>query len=223
MLGASSTACWRWPSSTRTRVLFLKTAIRIEDAYCDFGFLYVPESHSVDRLLRRLGAVSEGTRHMVRMAEQAVSRNRADALVSLGLGSCIGLALVDQDAGVAGLVAHRAARSRAARGGAAPGEVRRHRRAAPDRAVVQLRRATGRGSRPCSAAARTCSRRRPRRARCCRSATATTTRTLAALQAARIPVRGAGHGRLQRPLGRGATSRPARCSCAASARPPRKL
>jgi chemotaxis protein CheC len=37
------------------RVLFLKTAIRIEDAYCDFGFLYVPESHSVDRLLGALG------------------------------------------------------------------------------------------------------------------------------------------------------------------------
>ena len=40
---------------------------------------------------------------MVRMAEQAVSRNRADTLVSLGLGSCIGLALFDQEAGVAGL------------------------------------------------------------------------------------------------------------------------
>jgi hypothetical protein len=37
------------------RVLFLKTAIRIEDAYCDFAFLYVPEAHSVDRLLGALG------------------------------------------------------------------------------------------------------------------------------------------------------------------------
>ncbi len=40
---------------------------------------------------------------MVRMAEQAVSREPSDVLVSLGLGSCIGLALLDDDAGVAGL------------------------------------------------------------------------------------------------------------------------
>jgi chemotaxis protein CheD len=40
---------------------------------------------------------------MVRMAEQVVSANQGDVLVSLGLGSCIGLALVDQGAGVAGL------------------------------------------------------------------------------------------------------------------------
>jgi chemotaxis protein CheD len=45
-----------------------------------------------------------GSRHMVRMAEQVVSANRGDVLVSLGLGSCIGLALVDETAGVAGLV-----------------------------------------------------------------------------------------------------------------------
>jgi len=45
-----------------------------------------------------------GSRHMVRMAEQVVSANQGDVLVSLGLGSCIGLALVDQRAGVAGLV-----------------------------------------------------------------------------------------------------------------------
>jgi len=45
-----------------------------------------------------------GTRHMVRMAEQVVSAKQGDVLVSLGLGSCIGLALVDQGAGVAGLV-----------------------------------------------------------------------------------------------------------------------
>jgi chemotaxis protein CheD len=44
------------------------------------------------------------SRHMVRMAEQVVSANRGDVLVSLGLGSCIGLALVDENVGVAGLV-----------------------------------------------------------------------------------------------------------------------
>jgi chemotaxis protein CheD len=39
----------------------------------------------------------------VRMGEIAVSANPGDMLVSLGLGSCIGLALVDQRRGIAGL------------------------------------------------------------------------------------------------------------------------
>jgi chemotaxis protein CheD len=40
---------------------------------------------------------------MVRMGEMAVSREAGHVLVSLGLGSCIGLALVDSRSGVAGL------------------------------------------------------------------------------------------------------------------------
>ena len=40
---------------------------------------------------------------MVRMGELAISNTPGDVLVSLGLGSCIGLALVDRRAGVAGL------------------------------------------------------------------------------------------------------------------------
>jgi chemotaxis protein CheD len=40
---------------------------------------------------------------MVRMGELAASAGSADVLVSLGLGSCIGLALVDRRTGVAGL------------------------------------------------------------------------------------------------------------------------
>jgi chemotaxis protein CheD len=40
---------------------------------------------------------------MVRMGEMAVSREPGDTLVSLGLGSCIGLALVDPRSGIAGL------------------------------------------------------------------------------------------------------------------------
>ena len=39
----------------------------------------------------------------VRMGEIAVSKSPGDPLVSLGLGSCIGLALVDQRRGIAGL------------------------------------------------------------------------------------------------------------------------
>lgn len=44
-----------------------------------------------------------GTRHLVRMAQRAVSAVEADVLLALGLGSCIGLALVDARGGVAGL------------------------------------------------------------------------------------------------------------------------
>ena len=40
---------------------------------------------------------------MVRMGELAASGSAGDVLVSLGLGSCIGLALVDRRMGVAGL------------------------------------------------------------------------------------------------------------------------
>ena len=40
---------------------------------------------------------------MVRMGELAVSSQPGDVLVSLGLGSCIGLALIDRRMGIAGL------------------------------------------------------------------------------------------------------------------------
>ena len=40
---------------------------------------------------------------MVRMGELAASAVAGDVLVSLGLGSCIGLALLDRRLGVAGL------------------------------------------------------------------------------------------------------------------------
>ena len=43
------------------------------------------------------------TDHMVRMGELAVSADEGDVLVSLGLGSCIGVALVDRRRRIAGL------------------------------------------------------------------------------------------------------------------------
>src|SRR5215216_2104102 len=43
------------------------------------------------------------TETMVRMGEYAFSASAGDVLVSLGLGSCIGLALLDRRASVAGL------------------------------------------------------------------------------------------------------------------------
>ena len=40
---------------------------------------------------------------MVRMGELAVSAEAGHTLISLGLGSCIGLALMDRRGGIAGL------------------------------------------------------------------------------------------------------------------------
>ena len=59
-------------------------------------------------------------RLMVRMAEKAVSSALDDVLVSLGLGSCIGLALIDESAGVAGLVHIVLPRSPVAGAGSTP-------------------------------------------------------------------------------------------------------
>jgi chemotaxis protein CheD len=47
--------------------------------------------------------MSVATEIAVRMGEIAVSSNPGDVLLSIGLGSCIGLALVDQRRGIAGL------------------------------------------------------------------------------------------------------------------------
>ena len=47
--------------------------------------------------------MSASTEIAVRMGEIAVSSNPGDVLMSIGLGSCIGLALVDQRRGIAGL------------------------------------------------------------------------------------------------------------------------
>jgi chemotaxis protein CheD len=47
--------------------------------------------------------MTQGTEIAVRMGEIAVSSNPDDVLMSIGLGSCIGLALVDQRRGIAGL------------------------------------------------------------------------------------------------------------------------
>jgi chemotaxis protein CheD len=47
--------------------------------------------------------VTTATETMVRMGELAVSKNQAEILVTIGLGSCIGLALVDRARSLAGL------------------------------------------------------------------------------------------------------------------------
>ena len=74
----------------------------------------------------------------VRMGEMVVSADPADELVALGLGSCIGLAIVDRPARVAGLAHIVLPESRDKTEPAR--QVRRHRRAGADRAAAQRRR-----------------------------------------------------------------------------------
>jgi chemotaxis protein CheD len=75
---------------------------------------------------------------MARMAEIAVSRHEGDVLVALGLGSCIGLALLDRASLVAGLAHVVLPESRP--GGATPGKF-------ADTAVPELlRQMTGLGA-----------------------------------------------------------------------------
>lgn len=61
------------------------------------------------------------TELMVRMGELEASRSAGDVLVSIGLGSCIGLALVDRQNCVAGL-AHVMLPTASASAGDAPGK-----------------------------------------------------------------------------------------------------
>ena len=77
---------------------------------------------------------------MARMAEIAVSRHEADVLIALGLGSCIGVALLDRASLVAGLAHIVLPESRA--GATTPGKF-------ADTAVpALLRQVTGLGASP---------------------------------------------------------------------------
>jgi chemotaxis protein CheC len=55
MLGAVVDGVLAMAVADADQVLFLTTSIRIEDAYCDFAFLYVPAEGSVATLLGALG------------------------------------------------------------------------------------------------------------------------------------------------------------------------
>lgn len=55
MLGAIVDSVLAYAGMSEENVLFLQTALHIEGAYCDFGFLYVPESEAVPTLLAALG------------------------------------------------------------------------------------------------------------------------------------------------------------------------
>jgi len=66
--------------------------------------------------------MTTAVRHMARMGEVVLSSTPGDLLVSLGLGSCIGLAFIDADAGVAGLAHIVLPRSPAGGAGATPGK-----------------------------------------------------------------------------------------------------
>jgi chemotaxis protein CheC len=55
MLGAVVGEVIGTVAETTDTILFLKTALRIEDTACDFGFLYVPNAGSIEGMLNALG------------------------------------------------------------------------------------------------------------------------------------------------------------------------
>ena len=87
----------------------LDAELTVEEAACGLSFLLLPTAVGVAELLGRLGldpvppAQGERTVKVVRMGELAVSATADDELVSMGLGSCVGVALVDRERAVAGL------------------------------------------------------------------------------------------------------------------------
>ena len=82
--------------------LLLDSDLVVEREDCSVSFLLVPDQGGIEQMLRAVGPVSMAET-MVRMGELAASAVADDVLVSLGLGSCIGLALIDKRVGVAGL------------------------------------------------------------------------------------------------------------------------
>ncbi len=55
MLGAIVDGVLAYAGMAEDSVLFLQTSMHVEGAYCDFGFLYVPDSDAVGVLLAALG------------------------------------------------------------------------------------------------------------------------------------------------------------------------
>ena len=55
MLGAIVDGVLAYAGMSTDAVLFLQTALHVDGAYCDFGFLYVPDADAVETLLGALG------------------------------------------------------------------------------------------------------------------------------------------------------------------------
>ena len=85
------------------QVLLLESALSVADQECMPSFMFV------DQGLRRRHPRADRRPHVkqaeviVRMGELAVSREPDDVLTTLGLGSCIGLAMLDPSSGTVGL------------------------------------------------------------------------------------------------------------------------
>ena len=130
MLGAIVASVLAGRAARRDIALVLDSDLKVEGEDCSMSFLLVPSPAASRSCSPASDWATEMAEIMVRMGEFACPRTAGDVLVSLGLGSCIGLALIDRRAAVAGLAhvvlpARRAARH--------PGQVRRHRRAGADR------------------------------------------------------------------------------------------
>ena len=83
----------------------LDSELDVADEPCSISFILLPTDGGVTDLLKPLGP--RGDRRIVmgtvRMGEIEVSSQTGEELVARGLGSCIGLALIDRRVGVAGM------------------------------------------------------------------------------------------------------------------------
>ena len=103
MLGSIVASVLATAALTGDVALLLDSNLVVEGEDCSISFLLVPDQGGVDELLAAWTELMAATETMVRMGELAVSRVHGHVLVSLGLGSCIGLALIDRKMGIAGL------------------------------------------------------------------------------------------------------------------------
>ena len=125
---------------------------------CSCSFLLLPTAASVGELLARLGVCDDRGRDDGPHGRAASPRaTPATCSGRIGLGSCIGLALIDPRTGVAGL-AHVMLPGHAGRAApATPAKFADRAVPALARRVVRRRRVAEPRSRPCSSAARRCS------------------------------------------------------------------
>ncbi len=85
--------------------LLLDSDLQLADQACSLSFMLIATSSERQRAAGAVGTRRERWLAMasVRMGELVVSKTASDEIVAIGLGSCIGLALIDRIAKVAGL------------------------------------------------------------------------------------------------------------------------
>ena len=129
MLGAIVASLLAQTDGDADLVLVLDSELDLADEPCSISFVLLPTDGGVDDLLAPLGLAPRSDGIGTNGRDGRV-HGSGDELVAIGLGSCIGLALIDRSAGVAGLAHVVLPEAGAA---SDPGQVRRPGRAGADR------------------------------------------------------------------------------------------